>query len=130
VTTPPSSGSSRGAKQDVSFVTLLSGHGTRSSHDELSHQHQTLSISLDNLSPRGLWRLPRSGIRFLGGFDGVLLSPKAQLFCGLAIATAVCGGGHRGVLALSFGVFHLTVPRGGQSNTAQKDICFASKRQG
>jgi hypothetical protein len=50
---------------------------------------------LDDLSPRGLWRLPRNCIRFLGGFHGGLLSPRAQLFRGLVIAPVVCGGGGR-----------------------------------
>jgi hypothetical protein len=110
-------------------------------------------MSLDDLSPRGLWRLPRNGIRFLGSFHGVLLSPRTQLFRGLVIAPVVCGGGGRmgvrgvdvqirsmvmvalghwvlhipvGVLALSFGVFHLTIPGAGQSNTVQTGSCFAS----
>ena len=110
-------------------------------------------MPLDDLSPRGLWRLPRNGIRFLGGFHGVLLSPPAQLFRGLVIAPVVCGGGGRmgvrgvdvqirsivrvalghcvlhipvSVLALSSGVSHLTIPSAGQSNTVQTASCFAS----
>ena len=110
-------------------------------------------MPLDDLSPRGLWRLPRIGIRFLGGFHGVLLSPRAQLFRGLVIAPVVCGGGGRmgvrgvdvqirsivrvalghcvlhipvSVLALSSGVSHLTIPSAGQSNTVQTASCFAS----
>jgi type IV secretion system protein VirB2 len=110
-------------------------------------------MPLDDLSPRGLWRLPRNGIRFLGGFHGVLLSPPAQLFRGLVIAPVVCGGGGRmgvrgvdvqirsivmvalghcvlhipvSVLALSSGVSHLTIPSAGQSNTVQTAPCFAS----
>jgi hypothetical protein len=114
-------------------------------------------MSLDDLSPRGFGRLPRDGIRFLGGFHGVLLSPRAQLFRRLVIAPVVCGGGGRmgvrgvdvqirgivvvtlehcvlrvpaSVLALSFGVSHLTVPIAGQSNTMQTAPCFASTQAG
>jgi hypothetical protein len=114
-------------------------------------------MSLDDLSPHGLGRLPRNGIRFLGGFHGVLLSPGAQLFCGRVIAPVVCGGGGRmgvrgvdvqirsiimvalghcvlhipvRVLALCSGVFHLTIPGAGQSNTVQTGLCFASTLAG
>jgi hypothetical protein len=52
-------------------------------------------MSLDDLSPYGLWLLPRNGIRFLGSFHGVLLSSRAQLFRGLVITPVVCGGGGR-----------------------------------
>jgi hypothetical protein len=58
-------------------------------------------MSLDDLSPRGFRRLPRNGTCFLGGFHGVLLSPRNQLFRGFVIAPVVrgCGGrmGVRGV---------------------------------
>jgi hypothetical protein len=101
-------------------------------------------MSLDDLSSRGLRCLPRNGIRFLGGFHGIFLSPQAQLFRGLVIAPVVCGSGgcmsvRRGdvqirsivmvalghgvlhilvsVLALSTGVCHLTIPGAGQSDT-------------
>jgi hypothetical protein len=50
-------------------------------------------MSLDELRPYGLGRLPRNGIRLLGGFHGVLLIPGTQLFRGRVIASVVCGGG-------------------------------------
>jgi hypothetical protein len=113
-------------------------------------------MPLDDLSPYGFRRLPRNGIRFLGGFHGVLLSLRAQLFRGLVIAPVVCGGGRMGVrsedvqirsivmvalghcvlhipvsvLALSFGVSHLTIPGAGQSNTMPTAPCFASTQAG
>src|ERR1019366_1690046 len=113
---------------------------------KLSHRYGTPGMPLDDLSPRGLWRLPRNGIRFLGGFHGVLLSPPAQLFRGLVIAPVGCvrgvdvqirsivmvALGHCvlhipvSVLALSSGVSHLTIPSAGQSNTVQTASCFAS----
>ena len=114
-------------------------------------------MSLDDLSPRGLWRLPRNCTCFLGGFHGVLLSPRAQLFRSLVIAPVVCGGGGRmgvrgvdvqfrsivmvalghcvlhipvSVLALSSGVSHLTISGAGQPNTVQTDSCFSSTEVG
>ena len=114
-------------------------------------------MSLDDLSLRGFRRLPRNGIRFLGGFHGVLLSPRTQLFRGFVIAPVVrgCGGrmGVRGldvqirsivmvalehcvlhisvsVLGLSFKVSHLTIPSADQSNTVQTASCFSSTQVG
>jgi hypothetical protein len=112
-------------------------------------------MSLGNLSPYWHWRLPRNGNRFLGGFQRVLLSPRAQFFRDRVIATVVCGGGGRmgvrgvdmqirsivmvalghsvlhiplGVFALSSGVSHLPIPGAGQSNTAQPAPRFASTK--
>jgi hypothetical protein len=114
-------------------------------------------MSLDDLSPHRLWGLPRNGIRFFGGFHGVLLSPRAQLFRGFVIAAVVCGGGGRmsvrgvnvqirsivmvalghcvlhiplSVIALSSGVSHPTVPSAGQLNTVQTAPCFAPTQGG
>jgi hypothetical protein len=122
---------------------------------KLSHQYKAPGVPLDDLSPCGLWLLPRNGIRFLGGFHGVLLSPRAQLFRGLVIAPVVCGGGgrmgvrgidvqirsivmvalghcvlHIPVSVLASGVFHLTIPSADQSNTVQTAPCFASTLAG
>jgi hypothetical protein len=110
-------------------------------------------MSLDDLSPYALWFLPRNGIRFLGGFHGVLLSPRAELFRGLVITPVVCGGGGRmgvrgvdvqirsivmvalghcvlhipvSVLALCSGVSHLPIPSAGQSNTVLAASCFTT----
>jgi len=41
---------------------------TRWSHDGLSHEDKTPSVSLHDLSPYGVRRLPGNGIRSLGGF--------------------------------------------------------------
>ena len=65
---------------------------------KLSHLNGTFGMSLDDLSPRGFRRLPRNGTCFLGGFHGVLLSPRTQLFRGFVIAPVVRGcGGRMGV---------------------------------
>jgi hypothetical protein len=113
-------------------------------------------MPLDNLSPYGLWLLPRNGIRLIGGFHGVLLSPRTQLFSDLVIAAVVCGGGCMGVrgvyvqirsavmvalvhcvlsipvraLALSYRVSHLTIPSAVQSNTVQTASCFTNALAG
>ena len=43
--------------------------------------------------PQALWRSSRNLFRFLGGFRGVLLSPRAQFSRSLVIALMVRGGG-------------------------------------
>ena len=62
---------------------------------KLSCLYKAPGMPLDNFSPYRLWPLPSNGIRLLGGFDRVRLSPRTQLFRGLAIAAVVCGGGGR-----------------------------------